>query len=629
MWGTLLRDIRQMCILPMPEWSHLCGRRGQLSVSLPQGNGVVHGQGLRGAVRWVRFRGLSQLHQHSRHQGLQLRLPGWFRRRQLHSQNRRLRERPLPGGEDGVRGWRRWLHLPLPRRLRREDCRTGVGACLEEPCLNNGSCVPLPDGGGHRCQCGPGFGGPRCEEDVDECQSHPCQNGAICMDRANGYQCFCVPGFQGYHCEIDINECASRPCENNGTCVNEKDRYSCECLLGYTGVNCEVEIDECESDPCRNGATCHDHVGLYVCQCPAGFEGLDCEIDIDECESAPCLNEGTCNDLVDSYECDCSDTGFTGEACEVDIPECASNPCQNNATCQEGIKSYSCLCWPGYEGDHCEIDIDECAVEPCQNGGHCFERSNMTNYGKLPQLDWQFSYADAAGHLCECLPGFTGENCSVNIDECESSPCQNGASCEDLVNSYKCICPAGYTGTDCETDIDECESGPCQNGAECEDGVARYTCRCPAPTEPGRSPGGAATAACAWWAARVTGARTAPPAPPCWRTASTGTRASARPASAGTCATRPPPSPSPPRASPCWRRCTRTGAGEADPGARREAAVPHHPAGRRPVLLGRRGDSGLLLELAGASRAGPSGRARSWRWCSRARSATAVGGRSP
>ncbi|XP_035234358.1 protein crumbs homolog 2-like [Anguilla anguilla] len=371
-----------------------------------------------------------------------------------------------------------------------EDCRTGVGACLEEPCLNNGSCVALPDGGGHRCQCGPGFGGPRCEEDVDECQSHPCQNGAICMDRANGYQCFCVPGFQGYHCEIDINECASRPCENNGTCVNEKDRYSCECLLGYTGVNCEVEIDECESDPCRNGATCHDHVGLYVCQCPPGFEGLDCEIDIDECESAPCLNEGTCNDLVDSYECDCSDTGFTGEACEVDIPECASNPCQNNATCQEGIKSYSCLCWPGYEGDHCEIDIDECAVEPCQNGGHCFERSNMTNYGKLPQLDWQFSYADAAGHLCECLPGFTGENCSVNIDECESSPCQNGASCEDLVNSYKCICPAGYTGTDCETDIDECESGPCQNGAECEDGVAHYTCRCPAPAEPGEEPWG-------------------------------------------------------------------------------------------------------------------------------------------
>ncbi|KAJ8379598.1 hypothetical protein SKAU_G00003760 [Synaphobranchus kaupii] len=386
------------------------------------------------------------------------------------------------GGDDGYT-------CRCPSGYGGEDCQTRVIDCLQEPCLNNGTCVALLDGDGHQCQCGPGFGGPRCQDDVDECLSHPCQNGAICKDGVNGYQCFCVPGFQGYHCEIDINECASRPCENNGTCVNEKDRYSCQCLLGYTGVNCEMEIDECESDPCQNGATCHDYVGLYTCECPAGFEGLDCEIDIDECASAPCLNEGACNDLVDSYECDCSDTGFIGDTCEVDIPECASNPCQNNATCLERIKSYSCLCWPGYDGDHCEIDIDECAEEPCQNGGRCFERSDVTNYGTLPQLDWQFSYADAAGHLCECLPGFTGEDCSVNIDECESSPCQNGATCEDMINSYKCICSAGYTGADCEVDIDECESGPCKNGAWCEDGVAEYTCRCPA-AEPGEEPWG-------------------------------------------------------------------------------------------------------------------------------------------
>lgn len=44
----------------------------------------------------------------------------------------------------------------------------------------------------------------------------------------------------------------------------------------------------------------------------------------------------------------------------------------------------------------------------------------------------------------------TGENCSVNIDECESEPCQNGGACEDAVNGYACTCSAGFLG-ECPT----------------------------------------------------------------------------------------------------------------------------------------------------------------------------------
>ena len=38
---------------------------------------------------------------------------------------------------------------------------------------------------------------------------------------------------------------------------------------------------------------------------------------------------------------------------------------------------------------------------------------------------------------------------ATEMDECESNPCQNGASCNDLVASYSCSCAAGYTGDDC------------------------------------------------------------------------------------------------------------------------------------------------------------------------------------
>ncbi|KAM6965369.1 protein crumbs homolog 2b [Aplochiton taeniatus] len=377
-------------------------------------------------------------------------------------------------------------HCPLGRAG--EDCQDNVTVCSDQPCRNQATCLDVPDGG-HQCRCAPGYQGRDCEQDVDECHSQPCQNGAICKDGVNRYQCFCVPGFQGSHCGLDINECASRPCENNGTCADEVDHYRCDCALGFKGVNCEVEINECEVHPCHNGATCRDHVGAYSCECVAGFQGHDCEVNVDECASWPCLNEGVCVDLVNSYACECGGTGFVGELCEQDIPECVSDPCQHGATCLEGVNQYSCLCWPGYEGENCQVDVDECAWEPCENGGECFQRSNLMHYGLLSELDQEFSYEEAAGFLCHCLPGFTGESCSVNVDECESGPCANGGTCQDLVNSYLCDCTPGFTGVHCEVDVDECASRPCQNGASCVDGVASYTCRC-AEAESGREPWG-------------------------------------------------------------------------------------------------------------------------------------------
>ena len=38
----------------------------------------------------------------------------------------------------------------------------------------------------------------------------------------------------------------------------------------------------------------------------------------------------------------------------------------------------------------------------------------------------------------------------VDVDECGSSPCQNG-NCTDGVNGYTCACVNGYTGNNCET----------------------------------------------------------------------------------------------------------------------------------------------------------------------------------
>ena len=44
--------------------------------------------------------------------------------------------------------------------------------------------------------------------------------------------------------------------------------------------------------------------------------------------------------------------------------------------------------------------------------------------------------------------------CFLDMNDCISNPCLNGATCTDLVGpGYTCICETGYTGNHCETGI--------------------------------------------------------------------------------------------------------------------------------------------------------------------------------
>ncbi|XP_035410646.1 aggrecan core protein isoform X2 [Cygnus atratus] len=46
-----------------------------------------------------------------------------------------------------------------------------------------------------------------------------------------------------------------------------------------------------------------------------------------------------------------------------------------------------------------------------------------------------------------------------DTDECHSSPCLNGATCADGIDSFKCLCLPSYGGDLCEIDLENCEDG--------------------------------------------------------------------------------------------------------------------------------------------------------------------------
>ncbi|XP_006158317.1 protein crumbs homolog 2 [Tupaia chinensis] len=345
-------------------------------------------------------------------------------------------------------------------------------ACASDPCAPGTECQATETGG---YTCGPTVS--------PGCASQPCHHGALCVPQGpdpGGFRCYCVPGFQGPHCELDIDECASRPCHHGATCRNLADRYECHCPLGYAGVACEAEVDECASAPCLHGGSCLDGVGSYRCVCAPGYGGAHCQLDLDECQSQPCAHGGVCRDLVNGFWCDCTDTGYEGVRCEQEVLECASAPCAHNASCLEGLASFRCLCWPGYSGERCEVDEDECASGPCQHGGQCLQRSDPALYGgDQAAFPGAFSFHQAAGFLCRCPPGFKGDDCSVDVDECASQPCLNGGRCQDQPDGFQCHCGAGFTGPTCQEDVDECLSEPCLHGGTCDDTVAGYVCWCP------------------------------------------------------------------------------------------------------------------------------------------------------
>jgi hypothetical protein len=180
-------------------------------------------------------------------------------------------------------------------------------------------------------------------------------------------------------------------------------------------------------------------VGQYndQCQCPPGMTGVWCDIDTDECASEPCQHEGSlCTDDFLSYTCDCA-VGFSGDNCEGQNNECGSQPCQNSGVCVDFVDSYVCECVGAFGGDNCE-HRKTCADSPCVN--------DEFPVGAVAIC------TDHTGSMftCACPPGFQGDRCEINIDECAAAPCNSGV-CVDGVNAYSCICPSTYSGINCDS----------------------------------------------------------------------------------------------------------------------------------------------------------------------------------
>eukprot|EP00095_Tigriopus_kingsejongensis_P012185 maker-scaffold521_size146803-snap-gene-0.11 protein:Tk12185 transcript:maker-scaffold521_size146803-snap-gene-0.11-mRNA-1 annotation:"hypothetical protein LOTGIDRAFT_233055" len=107
------------------------------------------------------------------------------------------------------------------------------------------------------------------------------------------------------------------------------------------------------------------------------------------------------------------------------------------------------------------LEVNDCFTQPCRNGATC--------------------QALKVGFQCLCPPSHKGMFCETPNDLCASNPCLNGGFCSMNypIGQYICTCPNGFSGHLCEIDTDECLALPCRNGASCVDGIDTFTCLCP------------------------------------------------------------------------------------------------------------------------------------------------------
>nr|XP_020038650.1 sushi, nidogen and EGF-like domain-containing protein 1 isoform X3 [Castor canadensis] len=397
----------------------------------------------------------------------------------------------------GVPG--RWAFRIDDAQVRVGGCSHTTSVCLAlRPCLNGGKCIDdcVTGNPSYTCSCLAGFTGRRCHLDVNECASHPCQNGGTCTHGINSFSCQCPTGFRGPTCESAQSPCDNKVCQNGGWCQAGSSSAVCVCQAGYTGATCETDVDECSSDPCLNGGSCVDLVGNYTCVCAEPFEGLHCESGSYACLSTPCQNGGTCVDADDGYVCECPE-GFMGLDCRERIPNDCE--CRNGGRCL-GANITLCQCPPGFFGLLCEFEITAtpCNMNTqCPDGGYCMEYGGSylcvchTDHNVSHSLpspcdsDPCFNGGSCDAHddsyTCECPRGFHGRHCEkARPHLCSSGPCRNGGTCKETGSEYRCTCPYRFTGRHCEIGKpDSCASGPCHNGGTCFHYIGKYKCDCP------------------------------------------------------------------------------------------------------------------------------------------------------
>jgi Notch-like protein len=246
----------------------------------------------------------------------------------------------------------------------------------------------------------------------------------------------------------------TRPTYKPGPGVTSIHSYRCTCVAGFANGVCEYT-----SNP--TNASKYDFIAEYKTECTV-MESMDnpnsknltgnCNIDVDECKSNPCKNGATCTDSTTesavsyhAYQCTCV-AGFANGVCEY-----TKNKNRHALTTKDFIAEYKTECTVmesmangtsvtnGTQFGNCDIDVNECKSNPCKNGAICTDSTNNTGTGNHEY--WK------TGNLT--FPNWKRDtgNPSPTAISTKWKFVHKGASIS--YHAYQCTCVAGFANGLC------------------------------------------------------------------------------------------------------------------------------------------------------------------------------------
>ncbi len=326
------------------------------------------------------------------------------------------------------------------------DCSVEIPCAMN--CSGHGLCSRS------ECYCDPGYTGKACQIE------QPCPTGPAADEEFDGFgrhvrgldpkgpicsghgacaygRCFCVGDWYGEACDkskleeqqlLRANESCpigafDKICSGHGNCMDSQ----CSCEEKWFGRDCSQNTAEGKCpNSCSNKGVCVDN----KCACMSGWIDVDCskrsekELKkvLKECAES-CSSHGVCVE----GKCECS-AGWEGTRCDLQT-------CPNACTVREDGSSQGdcvdgrCICSAGYGGDDCSIACPNL----CSGHGTCFGQVTLVNSSQLERVhehvydrneEYEFPVRESKSgsgedmvrrhtFSCMCIPGFTGEDCSM------------------------------------------------------------------------------------------------------------------------------------------------------------------------------------------------------------------------